>query len=343
MIEAPIFLLLESGILLGYRASMVTTTPEVTLANEWQRSPRRLRIKFNDVWVADSTRAMLLRQHGFQPIYYFPAEDVRVELLEPSDYTTHSNYKGTASYSHLSAGDRCASNSVWTYLRPRMGSPDTRGYYGFDWHSMDAWFEEATRIYVHARDPFLRVDAVPSTRHVCVEVAGTAVADSKRPVLLFETGLVTRFYLPPEDVRLDLLEPSDAYTMCPYKGRASYHHLKVADAVVENVTWQYRRPLPDVCAVAGHFSFWNENDNVKIVVDSAVMPRLGTRNCPMGGEKLTPQREFWTVPPPARLAGSSYQTEARRPNGRAEGPCDDVMDMRVERAGGRPQDWLDHA
>jgi uncharacterized protein (DUF427 family) len=284
---------------------------------------------------------MVLRQHGFLPIYYFPADDVRTDMLESSDYSTHSHYKGTAQYFDLDSGERAAHCSVWTYPSPNPGSPDTRGYYGFDWHSMDAWFEEATRLYVHARDPFLRADAIPSSRQVRVEIAGTPVAETNRPVLLFETGLVTRFYLPPADVRLDVLQPSDKFTMCPYKGRAGYYHLTEADTFIENVAWQYRNPLPDVTAVTGHLAFWNESEHTEIFVDTVPVPKLGTRACPLGGEKLSPQREFWTVPPPASLAEASYVPESRRPNGRAEGPPDELMDLSVERAGGRPGDWLE--
>ena len=121
--------------------------------NEWRRSPRRVRVHFGGVRVADSARTMLLRQHGFLPIYYSPAQDVRTELLVPTDYTTHSPYKGTASYWHLRSAQRTAQFAVWSYAQPKPGSPDTRGYYGFDWHSMDAWYEEDERLYVHARDP----------------------------------------------------------------------------------------------------------------------------------------------------------------------------------------------
>ena len=199
---------------------------------------------FGGIRVADSPRTMLLRQHGFLPVYYFPAEDVRTDLLVPTDYTTHSPYKGTASYWHLQTPERTARFAVWSYARPKPGSPDTRGYYGFDWHSMDAWYEEDERVYVHARDPLLRVDALRSARQVRVEVAGTRIAESSRPVLVFETGLVTRYYLPPEDVRQDLLRASETYTLCPYKGRARYYHLELDGARYEDIAWQYARPCP---------------------------------------------------------------------------------------------------
>ena len=314
--------------------------------NEWRRSPRRVRVHFGGIRVADSVRTMLLRQHGFLPVYYFPSEDVRTDLLVPTDYTTHSPYKGTASYWHLRTAERTARFAVWSYAQPKPGSPDTRGCFGFDWHNMDAWYEEDERVYVHARDPLLRVDALRSTRQVRVEIGGATIAESSRPVLLFETGLVTRYYLPPGDVRQDLLRPSETYTLCPYKGRARYHHLDVDGACFEDVAWQYARPLPSIAVVVGHFAFWNEREDTTIFVDGEPLERLGVRESGEGGELLPPSREFWGEPPPVTIKGSTpaeRQLPAARPNRRAEGPPVGVMDMSIERAGGRPDDWLEQS
>lgn len=312
--------------------------------NEWRRSPRRVRVHFGGVRVADSARTMLLRQHGFLPVYYFPAEDVRTDLLVTTDHTTRSPYKGTASYWHLQTPDRTARFAVWSYAQPKPDSPDTRGYYGFDWHSMDAWYEEDERLHVHARDPLLRVDALCSTRRVRVEIGGAVIAESRRPVLLFETGLVTRYYLPPADVRQDLLCPSPTYTLCPYKGRARYYRLELDGTRYEDIAWQYARPLPSILAVASHLAFWNEREDTIIYVDGEPIQRLGVRESGDGGELLPPSREFWSEPPPAAMKGrapAERQLPAARPNRRAEGPPDSVMNMDIERAGGRPDEWLE--
>jgi uncharacterized protein (DUF427 family) len=311
--------------------------------SEWIESPRWVRVWFGGEWLASSKRMMLLRQHGFLPVYYFHAEDVRTDLLVPTDYTTESPYKGIASYWNVVVGERVAPCAAWSYLDPRPGSPDTRGYYSFDWHSMDAWYEESERLYVHARDPHVRADALPSRRRVQIEVGGTLVAESRRPVLLFETGLVTRYYVPPGDVRMDLLSPSETFTLCPYKGRASYYHLSSGDEFYEDIAWQYRRPLPDVASAAGHLCFWNERDDTTILVDGEPVEPLGTREGGDGGELLSPMRRFFAVPPPAstREVGPGLrQHDYSLPNRRAEGPPDSVLDLAVERAGGRAADWL---
>jgi uncharacterized protein (DUF427 family) len=310
---------------------------------EWIESPRGVRVRFGDECLASSKRMMLLRQHGFLPVYYFPEEDVRTDLLVATDYTTESPYKGIASYWNVVVGERVAPCAAWSYLDPRPGSPDTRGYYSFDWHSMDAWYEESERLYVHARDPYVRADALPSRRRVQIEVGGTLVAESRRPVLLFETGLVTRYYVPPSDVRMDLLSSSETFTLCPYKGRASYYHLSSSDGFYEDIAWQYRRPLPDVAAAAAHLCFWSERDETTILVDGELVEPLGTRGGRDGGELLSPMRRFFAVPPPASMRGvgpGRRQHHYSLPNRRAEGPPDSVLDLAVERAGGRAEDWL---
>ena len=136
-------------------------------------------------------------------------------------------------------GERVAESAVWTYVEPRAGSPDLRGYFSLDFHSMDAWYEEEERIYVHARDPYLRADARRSSRHVVVEVGGVQVAETRRPVLLDETGLITRYYVPFADVRHELLEPSETFTECPYKGRCDYWSVRAGAGARADAAWRY--------------------------------------------------------------------------------------------------------
>ena len=303
---------------------------------EWVPSPRRVRVVFNGETLADSRRVMLLRQHGFLPVYYFPREDVRTDLLEPSDHVTDSPYKGRASYWTVRVGDRRAEASAWSYLDPKPGSPDTRGYLSFDFHSMDAWFEEDEQIFVHARDPFHRVDALPSSRRVRVFVDGVVVADSSRPVLLFETSLITRYYLPKADVRMDLLEPSSTYTMCPYKGRAAYYSARIGGELHADVAWYYPCPVRDVARIENHLSFWNERFAIELDGEPQTTPVA--RPGGDGSEPLAAQRRFFAVPPPASMRGvgpGGLQHDFARPNGRAEGPPSEYVDMAVERAGGR--------
>jgi uncharacterized protein (DUF427 family) len=220
-------------------------------------SPRHVRVTFNGETIADSKRAVLLRETGHLPVYYFPPEDVREDVLAPTEQHTRCPYKGEASYWTIKVGDRVAENAMWGYLDPLPGREDIRGYRAFYWRRVDAWYEEDEQIFEHPRDPYHRVDVVQSTRHVRVEIGGQTVADSRRPRLLFETNLPTRYYLPVEDVRMDLLEPTDASTVCPYKGTASYWRLKGGTAG-RDVAWSYQNPIPECPKIRGLISFFNE-------------------------------------------------------------------------------------
>ncbi|HEX8969129.1 MAG TPA: DUF427 domain-containing protein [Chloroflexota bacterium] len=220
-------------------------------------SPRRVRVTFNGQTIADSKRAVLLRETGHLPVYYFPPEDVRQDLLESTDLHTRCPFKGEAAYWTLRVGDRVADNAVWAYPDPLPGREDIRGYQAFYWERMDAWFEEDEQVFKHPRDPYHRVDVVQSSRHVRVDIGGQTLADSRRPRLLFETSLPTRYYLPVEDVRMDLLEPTQTSSVCPYKGTASYWRLR-GDPSGRDVAWSYQDPIPECPKIRGLIAFFNE-------------------------------------------------------------------------------------
>ena len=114
----------------------------------FEDSPRRVRVVFGGETVADSRRAKLLHEAGLLPVYYFPIEDVRMELLEESDHTTHCPYKGDASYWSVRAGVRVAENAVWSYLEPIDSAPPIAGYLAFYWRKMDHWYEEDEEVFV---------------------------------------------------------------------------------------------------------------------------------------------------------------------------------------------------
>ena len=122
----------------------------------------------------------------------------------------------------------------------------------FEWSALDAWFEEDERVFVHPRSPYTRVDALRSTRTVRVESKGVVLAESSSPVLLFETGLPTRYYLNRTDVDFTHLVPSDTVTACPYKGTTSgYWSARVGDRIHPDVAWCYDFPLREVLPIAG--------------------------------------------------------------------------------------------
>lgn len=151
----------------------------------------------------------------------------------------------------------------------RCEDPALDGYVLVDWDAVDRWLEEDEEVVGHPRDPFHRVDVRRSSRHVVVELDGTVVADTRRPVLLFETGLPVRHYIERADVRLDLLAPSDRRTTCAYKGHASYFSAPGHP----NIAWTYEEPLPDAEQIRGLIAFFDEHADVTVDGERMERPR----------------------------------------------------------------------
>ena len=146
----------------------------------FEDSPRRIRAVLGGETVVDSRHAKLLHEHGLLPIYYFPQEEVRMDLLVPSEKHTHCPYKGDASYWSVRAGGQVAEDAVWSYPEPLEDAPPLAGYFAFYWDRMDEWLEEDEPAIVHARDPYHRVDILDTSRHVRVSVNGKTVAETTR-------------------------------------------------------------------------------------------------------------------------------------------------------------------
>ena len=221
-------------------------------------SPRQVRAVFAGTTIADSKRVLLLRERGHVGVYYFPMDDVRMDLLVPTDKQTHCPYKGDASYWSIDVNGRRAENAVWAYEDPIADRVDIKGHVAFYWDKLDHWFEEDEEVFVHPRDPHHRVDALRSSRQVRVVVGGETVAESDRPVLVFETDMPVRYYLPKQHVRLDVLTPTDTVTRCPYKGQAHYWSATAGGRTVDDAAWTYTYPLPAVSAVGAHVAFFQE-------------------------------------------------------------------------------------
>lgn len=225
--------------------------------------------------IADSKRVLLVFEPGRLPVYYFPMQDVRMELLRLSDYSAGAVGSGSAvTRWTLDADGRTVPNVGWSHGQPDAAHAALVDHIAFYWGKLDAWFEEDAEVYVHPRSPYHRVDVLPSSRHVKVAIGGQVVADTHRPHLLFETGLPTRYYIPRMDVRLDLLEPSATTTQCPYKGHASYWSVHAGETVLEDVVWSYPFPIPECPKIEQLMAFYNEK--VDIFVDGELQVRPKT-------------------------------------------------------------------
>lgn len=228
-------------------------------------TPKRIRAVVERETLADSTHALLLQETGLQPIYYFPPEDVRRDLLEPSDRHTRCAKKGTASYFSVRVGERVVENAAWYYPEPLPQAPQAfAGFIAFYWARIDEWWEEDMRMFVHPRDPYHRLDVLPSSRHVRVSLDGELLAESRRPMALFESNLPPRWYLPREDVAARLT-PSDSITLCGYKGEAHYYSVELSSGeVIPDLVWYYREPLPEASEVVDMLCFLNERVDIEI-------------------------------------------------------------------------------
>jgi uncharacterized protein (DUF427 family) len=241
----------------------------------WENSRRRVRVVFGDVTVADSKRVMLLHEFGRLPVFYFPVEDVRMDVMEATDHHTDSPLKGEASYWTVRVGDRVAENAAWRYPNPSPQGPNLQDYMAFYWDKMDAWYEEEQQVFAHARDPYKRVDVLPGSCHVCVVLGGVTIADTEHPRILIETGLPTRYYIPEQDVHMELLKPTETTSRCPYKGQASYWSAQVGEKAFKDIVWSYQKPLPESTPIAGFLCFFNERVDA-IYVDDELLPKPQT-------------------------------------------------------------------
>jgi len=232
-------------------------------------SPRWVRTYLGGVAVADSRRVLLVFEPQRLPVYWFPAADVRMDLLRPSA-EVHSARSPIVRYD-VEVGDRVAPRAAWSLRAPDPERAELADHLAFVWDRMDAWFEEDDEVFVHARDPYGRVDVLNSSRRVRVEVGGRVLAESTRPRLLFETGLPTRYYLPKQDVDMKLLVPSSSTSRCPYKGVAVYWSVPDGDTVLDDLAWSYPAPIPECPKIENLLSFFNER--VDIFVDGVEQPR----------------------------------------------------------------------
>lgn len=226
-----------------------------------------IRVVIGKITIVTSRRAMLVGEGGRPPTYYFPKEDIMMDLLVQSGRRIEDPEKGTVVYWNIRSGNRSVEDGAWSIEEPLPSLTDISDYVAFSWEEMDAWFEEDEEVFVHARDPHKRIDVLKSLRKVKVILEGEIIAESSRPTLLFETGLPTRYYLKKEDFQLDLVL-TQKKTSCPYKGDASYWSLISKDKAFENFLWGYKDPLPECGKISGLFSFYNEK--VDLYVDGSL-------------------------------------------------------------------------
>ena len=248
-----------------YPASIVET-------DRIEPAPRRVRGMLGSAVVFDTIRAVYVWEHPHFPQYYIPYADIDRRYFIDEAHSQHLS-RGTARRHGLRADDIDRPGTAWLFGRDALEGLD--GYVRFDWAALDAWYEEDEEIFVHPRDPYKRVDVLDSSRSVQVVVGGQVVAETRRARFLFETRLPTRYYIPQEDVRMELLVPSEKTSACPYKGRTTgYWTVEVKGQTYPDLAWTYDFPTRQMLPIAGLIAFYNEK--VDIYLDGVLLDRPQT-------------------------------------------------------------------
>jgi uncharacterized protein (DUF427 family) len=240
-----------------------------------ERSDRWVRAFVGPVAVVDTRAPVLFWEPDFPvPRYAFDPADVRTDLLAPAVGTPPREpvffrpRTPVAQWYDLEVDGRRLPHVGWTH-----DDPDLAGLVVLSWEPglVDRWLEEEEEVAGHPRDPYKRVDALPSSRHVVVSLDGLVLADSRDPVLLFETGLPRRCYLPRSDVDFTLLSPSSHRSHCPYKGDADQYWDVVGRPDAQGIAWSYSSPFPAVSRIQDRVAFYDEL--VDVTVDGVPQPR----------------------------------------------------------------------
>lgn len=233
----------------------------------WEPSDRWVRGIRDDVTLVDSKQPVVLWPRGQRGVRYaFPAADVRADLLRPAASAPEGEYPAGVEHFDLVVGEQVLPGVAQRY-------PDLPDHLSVVWSAAEHWYEEDEEVFVGVRDPYWRVDPIRSTREVRVEIDGHEVGRTSSPLLVFESHLPVRYYLPMSDVRMEWLRPTETTTGCPYKGRASYWSFVGPDgdsAAPPDLAWAYQRPSRSVAELRDHISFWGSA--VTLTVDGERVP-----------------------------------------------------------------------
>ena len=252
-----------------YPAAIITV-------NHVEAVPRRIRAFLGGEKVLDTMRARYVWEWPPYPQYYIPLADVRQDLLEPEGHTQQTG-RGAVELHGLRVGDLHRPRAAKVLAESPIAG--LSGTVRFDWAALDAWFEEDEQVFVHPRNPYSRVDALRSNRPVRVELDGVVLADACSSVMVFETGLPTRYYFSRTDVDFTYLIPTATVTACPYKGTTSgYWSVRAGGTVHTDLAWSYDFPTRQLLPIAGMVAFYNEK--VDITLDGQPLDRPQTHFFP---------------------------------------------------------------
>jgi uncharacterized protein (DUF427 family) len=240
-------------------------TPEPSPARLLYAEPlrRRMRVRFGKRWIADSENVLVLFEPGRYPVAYFPEPDVAPESLQRTEHTTLHHDLGLTAWYTVRAGDASAPRAAWQHIELPAYAGELQARVAFAWPAMDAFYEEDERIHGHAADSYHRIDIRQSSRSLVVRHHDRVIADTERPLALYESGFAPRWYIARADVDESALSLVELQTFCPYKGLCSYYD--IGDA--RRAAWSYREAYPEVKRISDFVSF--EPDVVSVQLDGS--------------------------------------------------------------------------
>jgi uncharacterized protein (DUF427 family) len=240
-----------------------------------------MRVRFGGTWIADSENVVLLFEPSRYPVAYFPKTDISPDSLLSTAHTTQHPDLGPTSWYAVRAGEHSASRGAWQHTELPAYASELQARVAFAWTAMEAFYEEDERIVGHAADSYHRIDIRQSSRSLVVRHRDRIIADTKRPLVLYESGFAPRWYVARADIDESAFVLIEQQTFCPYKGMCSYYDIGES----RRAAWSYLEAYPEVGRISGLLSF--EPDTVSVQLDGiqlrlepgqAVIPHGPDRN-----------------------------------------------------------------
>jgi len=222
---------------------------------------RRMRVRFGGNWIADSDQVLILFEPDRYPVAYFPESDISPAVLQLAEHMTRHRDLGPTSWYAVGAGEKSTPRAAWQHTDLPSYASELKGRVAFAWPAMDAFYEEDERILGHAADSYHRIDIRQTSRHLVVRHRDRVVADTRQPLVLYESGFAPRWYVPRADIDESALTLVEHQTFCPYKGLCSYYD--IGDARLG--AWSYPEAFSEVARISGMVSF--EPDIVTVLLD----------------------------------------------------------------------------
>ncbi|KAH8552397.1 hypothetical protein BGW37DRAFT_488864 [Umbelopsis sp. PMI_123] len=231
----------------------------------YEKSPRWIRGYLGDTKIVDSKNTYLIWEGATPyPNWAFPTQDIAG--LVKNNHVDGGKEGLRGQWFNVKTGDKTVENFGFVIKNDTPGFiEEANELVVVELSKLDKWLEDDEQVIGHAADPYHRIDARLSSRHVKVVIDGVTIAETQNAVFLYESALITRYYINTIDVkRLDLFRPSTLNTVCPYKGVSSYFSATVNGKDYPNIAWTYFEPFAGLEKITGRWAFYNEKLDIYV-------------------------------------------------------------------------------